>query len=49
MLSMYAQYYKTHTVVFTSTESIISYATSLGHTVVTDTAYYFLHYGNPIE
>lgn len=39
MLSMYAREFKCITVVFTSTPSIIQYAISLGHTVVTHTKY----------
>lgn len=39
---MYARKFKCITVVFTSTPTIIEYATSLGHTVVTHTKYLFI-------
>ena len=39
MLSVYAKEHDCHTVIFTSTPIVISYAVSLGHTVVTNTSF----------
>ena len=47
MLSVYAKEFDCHTVVFTSTPIVIEYATSLGHTIVTNTSFLILWWLSP--
>ena len=43
MLALYVREFSCRVVVFTSTPVIIEYATSLGHTVITNTRFVHFH------